>query len=275
MPLALFDSHCHLDDEQYDTDRDAVFQRATRDGISDIVLPAVTRSTWQKNLDTALMYPRTHAALGLHPLYMDEHADTDLMELEQHLQLRSIVAIGECGLDGSAEARPRAEQEHCLEAQLQLAHRVDLPVILHARAAVEAVYLALRRSRVHQGVVHSFNGSEQQAHRIIDQGLYLGFGGAITYPRASRLRQLVSRLPLDCLVLETDAPFQTGCRNSGKRNEPAWLVEVLETVSALRDEPAEEIAAATHANACRLFRLNASDGPDHDGPESDATVSLH
>jgi TatD DNase family protein len=149
-----------------------------------------------------------------------------------------------------------ATQRHYFSAQLALARELDLPVIVHARRAVEEVILSLRRLPGLRGVVHSFAGSEQQAQRLWDIGFHLGIGGPVTYARARRLRNLVARMPLDRLLLETDAPDQPDAMHRGQRNEPARLGEVLGCIASLRDESAAAIATATTANARRLFGLD-------------------
>ena len=140
------------------------------------------------------------------------------------------------------------------EAQLTLARQFDLPVVIHARRAVEQVIDSLRRFPGVRGLLHSYSGSEQQARRLIDMGFSLSFGGPLTYPRAKRLRRL------EAILLETDAPDQPGSRHRGERNEPAYLPEVLEALSGLRDEPIEQLAGQTHANSRRLFGLDARGG---------------
>jgi TatD DNase family protein len=153
------------------------------------------------------------------------------------------------------EALDRDAQQRYFEAQLSLAGEFGLPVIVHARRAVEEVVIALRRMPGLRGVVHSFAGSAQQAERLYDMGFYLGIGGPVTYPRARRLRELVARMPIGHLLLETDAPDQPNAGHQGARNEPVRMLETVRVIAGLRGEPAEAIAAATTANACRLFAL--------------------
>ena len=165
------------------------------------------------------------------------------------------MAVGECGLDYFIAGADKAEQQRLFGAQLAIAREFDLPIVVHARRAVEDVIRMVRASGHYRGLVHSFSGSPQQARRLIDLGYRVSFGGAVTYTRARRLRELVRTLPLESILLETDAPDQVDARHEGMRNEPAWLVDVWRTVGELRDEDPETVARVTTANAIELFAL--------------------
>ncbi len=197
-----------------------------------------------------------HASYGLHPCFLDQHDDADLHELEVWLARETPVAIGECGLDFHDGSDPRRQQRYFLH-QIGLARETGLPLIVHARKAVEAVLLTLRREGPVRGVVHSYGGSPEQARQFWDMGIRLGLGGPLTYPRSRRLRHLVGEIPLQQLLLESDAPDQTGAAHRGHRNEPAWLPEVAETVAGIRDLPVETVASTTRANALHLFAIDA------------------
>lgn len=255
---ALFDSHTHLDDARFDADRRAVLERAVAAGVRDIVLAGVTARRWPAIRSTcALHVPglRLHASYGLHPMFVDEHRQTDLAELETWLQRDRPVAIGECGLDFQVTADPELQRRY-FRHQLGLARETGLPVILHARKAVEEVILTLRREGPVRGVVHSYGGSIEQARQLWDLGLHLGLGGPLTHDRAHKLHRLVAAMPLQQLLLETDAPDQPGAAHRGERNEPAYVAEVLDTVARLRDTSRESIAEATRTNALRLFGID-------------------
>jgi len=259
--LPLIDSHCHLDDVAFDIDRSALQRDARSVGIVAQIIPAITAVNWPRLAQINTEFPGTFAAYGLHPMYLDHHQPADLANLALWLQAHpEAVAIGECGLDFSPPDCEKTAQIDLFAAQLALAREHSLPVIIHARGAVEAVIDTIRSSQHHQGVVHSFNGSEVQARRLIDLGYRLGFGGAATFPRAKKLQRLISALPLDSLLLETDAPWQTPWQAESEppsaRNEPAWLASVFHRVCELRTESAEAIAQATTANARTLFALN-------------------
>jgi TatD DNase family protein len=253
---AVIDSHCHLDAPEFDPDRAAVLARARAVGVADFVVPAVSRAGWQKLAELARDEPDVHPAYGLHPMFQAEHLPAHLLELEGWLDQHPAVAIGEAGLDGYVADLDMALQRQYFEGQLRIARERDLPVILHARRAHEEVLHAVRRLGPLRGVIHSYAGSLDQALQFIRAGFLLGFGGPITYPRASRLRALVRELPLDALLIETDAPDQPLCGHQGVRNEPARLAEVLEVLAELRGEDRQVLAERSSANARALFGLS-------------------
>ena len=256
--MQLVDSHCHFDDACFDGDREAAYQRALSAGVKRQIVPSIKSDWWPRVRRICEQYPGLYPAFGMHPMFLPEHRPQDIVALEKWVKDESPVAIGECGLDFFIELPDRKGQQRFFEAQLELAQECKLPVIIHARRAVEEVINTLRHYPGIRGVLHSFSGSEQQAHRLIEQGFLMSFGGPITYPRAKRLRQLVSNLPLEALMLETDSPDQPDAENRGKRNEPARLSLVLETISTLRQESPKKIAAVTTHNAQELFGLSAA-----------------
>lgn len=251
--MVLFDSHCHLDASEFDPDRAAVTERARNAGVSSQVVPAVTAASWPKLRDVCTLAPGLHAAYGLHPMFLAEHRPEHLQQLGDWLQRESPCAIGECGLDFYVEGLDPDSQRYYFQEQLQLARTFDLPLIVHARRAVDEVILRIRRVGGLRGVVHSFSGSAEQARQLWELGFMIGLGGPLTYTRANRLRSLVTQMPLEYLLLETDAPDQPDADIRGQRNEPARLTRILATVAELRQQPAEEVAAQTTANARRLF----------------------
>ncbi|HEU0153774.1 MAG TPA: TatD family hydrolase [Arenimonas sp.] len=250
---ALYDSHCHLDAPEFDPDRPAVVGRARAAGVQWQLVPAVTRASWPGLRAACALDPGLVPAYGLHPMFLDQHRDEDLDELATWLAEERPAAVGECGLDYFVEGLDPARQRHFFQAQLDLARTFDLPVVLHARRAVDEVITRLRRTGGLRGVVHSWSGSEEQARQLFDLGFHLGIGGPVTFERAQRLRRTVAGMPIEYLLLETDAPDQPGAAHRGQRNEPAYLAEVLATVAQLRGESPEAVAAATTANARRLF----------------------
>ena len=282
MPFWI-DTHCHLDAAEFAPDRDAVRQRATAAGVAHCVIPAVERANWDAVRQLAHQHGDSYA-LGIHPLYTARAAEADLAglarALEHHRGDPHLVAVGEIGLDffvtpppGSARpparpaapagegAAPAALQEQFFGAQLSLARRWDLPVILHVRRSADRLLKGLRETPVPGGIAHAFNGSLQQAQAFIDLGFKLGFGGAVTYDRALQLRRLAADLPASALVMETDAPdipphwlYTTAAqRAAGQpqgRNAPAELPRIAEVVAELRGVSVAELARTTTANAC-------------------------
>ncbi len=253
--LALIDSHNHFDDVRFDPDRAEAFERARAAGVNAQVLAAVSARLWPKLKTVAACYPEVYASYGLHPAYLAEHRQEHLDDLADWLARERPIAVGECGLDYYLPDLDPARQADYFSDQLRLARRHDLPAIIHARHAVDQVIKFIRRFPGVRGVVHSFSGSREQARRLLDLGILLGFGGPLTYPRANRLRGLIRYLPLDGFMLETDAPDQPPSGHRGARNEPAFLTEVLACVAELRGVDPVKIAAATSANARRLFGI--------------------
>ncbi len=251
----LIDSHSHLDVAAFDPDRDAVIARARAAGVSRQVLPAIDAASWPRLRDVCARGPGLFAAYGLHPMYLQSHRDTHLAELRTWIERERPVAVGECGLDYFVEGLDHEAQAHFFDGQLRLAREFELPVIVHARRAVDAVIAAIRKVGGLRGVVHSFPGSMEQARQLTQAGFLLGLGGPVTYERARRLRKLAAAMPLEWLLLETDSPDQPDSGIRGQRNEPARLAEVLATIATLRHAAPDDIARATTANAERLFRL--------------------
>jgi TatD DNase family protein len=253
----LVDSHAHIDDASFDQDRAQMLERAARAGVRHLIVPGVDTASWPRIIALCQQHAGLAPAFGLHPLFLAQHRPEHLDALRTCLHDERPAAVGEIGLDYYVETLDRQLQQYYFEAQLELAREFGLPVIVHARRAVEEVVLALRRFPGLRGVVHSFAGSEQQAQRLYDMGFLLGIGGPVTYPRARRLRQLVAGMPIEHLLLETDAPDQPNAGHQGERNEPARMLETLDVVATLRGQPREAVAAATTANARRVFGLPA------------------
>lgn len=249
----LFDSHCHLDAPEFAPDRAEVLARARAAGVAEQLLPAVDFAAWPALAALCASEPGLYAAFGLHPMYLDQHRDTHLDALPNWLQRHHAVAVGECGLDFFVEGLDPDRQRVIFRRQLEIARELDLPVIVHARRAVEETIAMIRQVGGLRGVVHSWPGSEEQARQLYRLGFLLGIGGPVTFARANRLRRLVATLPLDYLLLETDAPDQPDANRRGQRNEPAFLRDILREVATLRGESETHIAEATTANARRLF----------------------
>jgi len=256
------DTHCHLDASEFSADRDAVVTRAQDAGVGQIVLPAVDVS----NFDTVRRMAHEHGysyALGIHPLAVGGADDGDLDRLREALDRHRadprLVAVGEIGLDRFVADLDFERLERFCVAQLQLAREFGLPVILHSRRAVDELAKQLRRIDVPGGIAHAFNGSRQQADVFLERGCKLGFGGAMTFDRALRIRALARELPLDAIVLETDAPdipphwlYRTAEeRAAGQtaRNEPAELPRIAQTLAELRGISLAALEEAVEANS--------------------------
>ena len=265
------DTHCHLDAPEFAADRDAVRQQARAAGVAMCVLPAVQRQDWAGVQDLARQHGDAYA-LGIHPLYVPQADEEDLLALDAALAAARtdprLVAVGEIGLDffvpALCEPAMRERQWRFYVAQLQLARKHGLPVILHVRRSADLLLKGLRQVGVSGGIAHAFNGSAQQAQAFIDLGFALGFGGAMTFERATALRELARTLPLNALVLETDAPdippqwlYRTAeMRANGQpqgRNAPAELPRIAQVLAQLRGMDLALLADATTRNAQRVL----------------------
>ncbi|MBS0401066.1 MAG: TatD family hydrolase [Proteobacteria bacterium] len=271
------DTHCHLDAPEFAPDAPAVRARAAHENVALCVIPAVEAPAFEGARTLAHQLGDAYA-LGIHPMYVARAADDALAQLDaaltRHAADPRLVAVGEIGLDYfvpelAAPGPLRARQEHFYREQLKLARRHGLPVILHVRRSVDAILQGLREIEVAGGIAHAFNGSRQQAELLLQRGFRLGFGGALTYERATRLRALAEALPAHAIVMETDAPdippqwlyAPAGQRAAGAasgRNEPGELPRIAAELARLRAVPLEAWAAQTTANACAaLPRLAA------------------
>ena len=253
--LTLADSHVHLDDASFNSDRDTVIERARKAGVALQVIPGVDAASWPRIRALCVPGSSLFPAYGLHPMFMHQHRPEDLAALSTWLSAHRPVAVGEIGLDFYADDHDAEGQRGYFRQQLALAREHDLPVILHARAALDEVTATLRRIGGLRGVVHSFAGSPQQAEQLWKLGFHIGIGGPVTYERAQRLRRIVANMPVEYLLLESDAPDQPLSTHRGERNEPARVAEVLQCVASLRGDTLEAIAAATTANVKRLFAI--------------------
>ena len=251
----IIDSHCHFDFEDFDPDRDQALAEARSAGVEKIIVPAIAADSWPRVKKTCDQYAECYPAYGLHPYYIDQHEQQHLQQLEQWIEKEQPVALGECGLDYYLKNLCREKQLDFFEAQLAIAQQHDLPVVIHSRKATEQVILSLRKFPGLSGMIHSYSGSLEQARQLIDMGFYISFGGAITYDRASKLRSIASQLPLDYILVETDAPDQPDLKHHGQRNQPKYICEVVKTLSALRNLPGDEITEITSRNARRLFAI--------------------
>ena len=256
--MQLVDTHCHLDVADFSDDYRQVIVRAAAAGVADLVVPAVDRAGWVRLLALCAEIPGCHAALGLHPLYLHHHRPADLDELAALLAGQPVCAVGEIGLDfwepvGEGERR---QQQDLFVAQVLLAERFGLPILVHARKAHDQVLAILRRLRFSRGgIAHAFNGSRQQAEQYRELGFMIGICGTITYPRAARVRSVATTLPLEALVLETDAPDIPPAGHHRQRNSPEYLPEILAALAALRPESIIKIAQVTSHSARTLLRL--------------------
>ncbi|MGI4860285.1 MAG: TatD family hydrolase [Janthinobacterium lividum] len=247
------DTHCHLDAGEFDADRDQVAAAARAAGVATIVIPAVTPANFDTVRALAHRIDGGAYALGIHPLFTATTDDADIATLRAaivgSLDDPRFVGIGEIGLDYFVPGLDDARQRFAFDAQLRLAKEFDLPVICHVRRAQDQVLHGLRRFGLAQGIAHAFNGSRQQADGFVRQGFKLGFGGAMTFERALQIRRLAQALPLEAIVVETDAPDIAPAWRYKQRNSPDQVPRIADTLAQLRGLPLDHLAECTTANA--------------------------
>ncbi|MGO1462060.1 MAG: TatD family hydrolase [Marinobacter sp.] len=252
--MKLVDAHCHFDFQQFDGRRFDELEAAHSQCVVGLVIPGVRRADWNRVRVTALAHSGLYYCLGIHPWFVEEHSSTDLESLEQILSQRPerCVALGECGLDRLHG--DMSVQAPWFDAQIELASSLGLPLIIHSVKAHDDVYVRLKRKGWHgRALVHGFSGSYQQAAKLVDRGCFIGVGGVITHRRASKTRDAVARLPLESLVLETDAPDMAPEGVEAGANSPFYLRRIFECLAEIRDEHPEDLASALLANTHLLY----------------------
>jgi len=253
----LIDTHCHLDASEFAGDRTQMLQASRHAGVGAFVVPAIGVDHFDGVHRLVQANDDVYFALGIHPLLVDGSEEGDLMRLrravEEVVDHPRFVGLGEIGLDFFVPGLNRERQAHFFIEQLRLAKEFELPVIMHVRRSIDAVAKEVRRFRPVSGIAHAFNGSSQQAHQLIDLGLALGFGGAMTFTRALNIRRLATSLPLEALVLETDSPDISPAWRHPQRNSPAELPGIAQVLADLRGLAREEVVSATAGNARRVL----------------------
>ncbi|MCU0496239.1 MAG: TatD family hydrolase [Anaerolineae bacterium] len=262
--VELVDTHCHLDFDRFDEDRDAVLANAAGQGVTRVINPGLDLENSRKVVEQAQRYQGVFAAVGFHPNSTAHFKPDHLAEIRELARQPKVIAIGEIGLDYYWDKSPKDAQIAAFEAQLTLAAELALPVIIHNREASEDVTAILEtwvktlpeslRSR--PGVMHSFSANMAIAERILAIGFYLGFTGPITYKNAEETRRIAAQVPIDRLLVETDAPFLTPIPHRGERNQPIYIPLIVDRLASVKQVSFEEMGQATTQNADRLFRLS-------------------
>lgn len=258
MTYRFVDTHCHFDFPPFTGDEVPSIARAADAGVQAIIVPSTEAANFTRVLELARQHDALYAALGLHPIVIERHTEDDIDRLDSLLRAgeRKLIAVGEIGLDLYREDPHFERQQAILDAQLKLAKRHDLPAILHSRRTHDKLAMHLKRIDLpRRGVVHGFSGSLQQAQRFIELGYKIGVGGTITYPRASKTRDVMVQLPLSALLLETDAPDMPLNGFQGQPNRPERAVRVFATLCELRQEPEEVVADALLENSRSVFGI--------------------
>lgn len=255
--MMLTDTHTHLNARQFDEDREAVIERALQNGVSRIVNIGFNRETIPSSIELTERYDFIYSAVGWHPQDAIDMKAGDLDWIEQLCSLDKVVAIGEIGLDYYWDTSPKDVQHRVFREQIRLARRLCMPIVIHNRDAHHDVVQLLREEKAEDvgGVMHCYSGSWETAKQCLDMNFYISFGGPITFKNAKQPKEVLAQVPLDRLLIETDAPYLTPHPYRGKRNETGFVRLVAEAAAEIRGVSLEEIAAITSDNAARLFRL--------------------
>lgn len=265
----LVDTHCHLDFDHFDADRDAVLLRAEEASVKRIIVPSIDLHNCTDVLALTERYSNVFAAVGVHPNSTAGWNKSWLDQVREIAKHPKVVAIGEIGLDYYWDDAPKEDQHTAFSSQLSLASDLDLPAIIHNRESSEDIIRLLSGSPLARqdgpGVLHSFSAEWSVAEAALEMGFYIGITGPVTFKKADDLRDIVARLPLDRIVVETDAPFLAPQQRRGKRNEPSFVAYIAQQIAALHDLSSKEIARITTANAKRLFGPMPNDGEGSDG----------
>ena len=257
--MDLVDTHCHLDVVDFDIDRSDVLKRCRHGGINKIIVPAIQSESWSNLLNLCKTEAGLYPALGLHPVFLKQHHPEDINNLDNLLEKVRPIAVGEIGLDFYIKELDQQQQIDLFEAQLFIAKKYELPVILHVRKAHDQVLQLLKKIKVKGGFCHAFNGSIQQAEKYIELGFKLGFGGTLTYKNSTKIHQLAKSLPLEFIVLETDAPDMVVESHRGERNSPEYIVDALFALAKIKDESVDFIAKQTTLNANDVMNFSDYD----------------
>lgn len=261
--MRYIDTHTHLDFPDFDADRHQVLQRCAQVGVERLIVLGVYRENWDRLWHMVEADRRLYAAFGLHPVYLEQHQPAHLDDLAERLEDLAAhpqcCALGEIGLDYFLPELDRQRQQALFDAQLSLAASANLPVLLHVRRAHADTIATLKRHHLPRaGIVHAFAGSLEEAREYIRLGFKLGLGGAATWPQATKLRRTLAALPIDSLVLETDAPDMAPHFQAYQRNSPEFLPQICQELAALRSESVEDFARACLHNSCELFGWSAT-----------------
>lgn len=252
----LIDSHCHLDFKAFDKDREEIVQWCRSHNIHHLILPGITSAQWKDALYYSRQEEILYPAVGLHPLFLQQHDEADLIALDTLLETTpEIVAVGEIGLDYYLPDSDRSSQRLLFIQQLEIADRHQRPLLLHVRKAHQEIIELLQSHNHHRGIVHAFSGSLEQAQQYINMGFLIGVGGVATRPNAHKLHRTVREIGLESIALETDAPDLPPIWAKGERNSPQHLPAIAQHVADLRGDSVEQLALQTTSNIRKLFRL--------------------
>ena len=251
----MIDAHIHLDDKRFDNDRDELIKQAQDIGIKLFISPAVSVSGFTKLKELSKQYPSILPSYGLHPYFIKRHKKDDIKYLDLWLSTNQSCAIGECGLDFFIKELDKDRQQFYFEAQIELAKKHNLPLILHARNAVDAVFQSLKNADYFNAMIHSYNGSIEQTKQLLDKGIKFSFGGVLCNPNANKLHKLVKYCPIESIMFETDAPDQNLFPNNKLRNEPVNLIDIIAFYSELTNQDINLAKSNSEKVTTKFFKL--------------------
>ncbi|WP_017470353.1 TatD family hydrolase [Amphibacillus jilinensis] len=254
----LFDTHVHLNVDHFNEDREAVIQRAVEAGVTEMVVVGFDHDTIPKAIQLAEQYDFIYAAVGWHPVDAVDFTGEELQWLEKLASHPKVVALGEMGLDYYWDKSPKHVQQDVFRQQIQLAKKVDLPIIIHNREATEDIVSILQEEQAETtgGIMHCYNDGPEYVQACLEMNFYISLGGPVTFKNAKLPKEVAKIVPIDRLLIETDCPFLAPHPNRGKRNEPAYVTLVADHIAELRGMTRDEVGRATTANAHRLFGLD-------------------
>ncbi|WP_153127230.1 TatD family hydrolase [Peribacillus tepidiphilus] len=254
----LFDTHAHLNAEQFEEDLKEVIERAKDAGVSNIVVVGFDRPTIKKAMELVEEYDFIYASVGWHPVDAIDMTDEDLAWIEELAAHPKVVALGEMGLDYYWDKSPKDIQKEVFRKQIHLAKKVKLPIIIHNRDATQDILDILKEEGASEvgGIMHCFSGSPETAKRCVDMNFYISLGGPVTFKNAKKPKEVAAEIPLEKLLIETDCPYLAPHPYRGKRNEPSYVKLVAEQIAEIKNVTYEEVAEITTRNAKKLFGIN-------------------
>lgn len=254
----LFDTHVHLNDDQYKEDLEEVISRAKEEGVSNMVVVGFDRKTITRAMELIETYDFLYAAIGWHPVDAIDMTDEDLAWIEELSRHEKVVAIGEMGLDYHWDKSPKDVQKRVFREQIRLAKKVKLPIVIHNREATADIMEILKEENAAEvgGIMHCFSGSPEVAKECLDMNFYISLGGPVTFKNAKKPKEVAAAVPMEKLLIETDCPYLAPHPNRGKRNEPAYVKLVAQQIAEIKGIDLEEVAERTAANARKLFGIN-------------------
>ncbi|MGX7023923.1 TatD family hydrolase [Vagococcus hydrophili] len=253
----IFDTHTHLNVEAFESEIPEVIERARELGVTEMAVVGFDTPTIEKSLELSHTYEDIYSIIGWHPTEAGSYSKEIETKLQHQLETPKVVALGEIGLDYYWMEDPKEVQDKIFRRQIAIAKEMNLPISIHTRDAIEDTYKILKEEKIHNigGIMHSFSGDGEWAKRFLDLGMHISFSGVVTFKKAFEVHEAATVVPMDKLLVETDAPYLAPMPYRGKRNEPGYTRYVAEKIAELRNIPFEEVAQVTRENAHRLFRI--------------------